>query len=129
MGFRKLAAVAGAVVAGGALFAAPATAEPAMADCAPELVCVYDGYNLTGEIYMFGLSDLNYADDAFASGLSVNDRSSSVWNRTGQHINFYVHSGANIGDLCFRLEPYGSRSNLGSEGCDNSVSSHYPAGV
>jgi hypothetical protein len=129
MGFRKVAAVAGAVVAGGALFAAPATAEPAMADCAPELVCVYDGYNLTGEIYMFGLSDLNYADDAFASGLSVNDRSSSVWNRTGQHINFYVHSGANIGDLCFRLEPYGSRSNLGSEGCDNSVSSHYPAGV
>jgi hypothetical protein len=135
MRVKNAAVVACAVVAGGLLSAARASADPAgaMVSCDPGLVCVYERVNFGapwgGASRVFGLSDLNWADDVFDDGTPVNDRVSSVWNRTNQYINFYVHAGAHIGDLCLRVEPNGSRANLAEQGCDNVVSSHYAAGV
>jgi hypothetical protein len=135
MRFKKAAVAASAVVAGGLMSGAPAAADPvgAMAACDPGLVCVYERINFGapwgGASRVYGLSDLNYADDVFDDGTPVNDRVSSVRNQTNQYINFYVHAGANIRDLCFRVEPYGYRANLAEQGCDNAASSHYAAGV
>jgi hypothetical protein len=131
MRVKKGAAVAGAVVAGVLMVGGPAEAAPisAMAICDPGYICVYDDYNWNGSPRMYGLSDLNYDGDSFPNGVQVNDRVSSIWNRTGQWVNFYIHAGANIQDLCFQEQPGGYRADLRVEGCDNSLSSHYPSGV
>jgi hypothetical protein len=131
--FTTTAAIAGAVAISGLIFAPNAGAADgpigAQAACPNGVVCVYEGTNHTGAMRTYGLSDLNYQGDTFDNGTQVNDRVSSIWNRTGQWVNFYTAAGANINDLCFSEQPGGYRLYLAVEGCDNSLSSHYPAGV
>ncbi|WP_370943046.1 peptidase inhibitor family I36 protein [Amycolatopsis sp. cg5] len=128
---KTLVALAGAALATGTLLAPAASATQAgdPGRCVGGNVCVWQDAGFNGGLAQFGLVYLNYQNAIYDNGLGVNDTVSSIYNRTGDPINFYRNSGANIRDLCFRVEPGSSVTNLAGSGCDNAISSHYSANL
>ncbi|HVJ28160.1 MAG TPA: peptidase inhibitor family I36 protein [Vicinamibacterales bacterium] len=127
---KRVAVLAGTASAVGTLLAAPASAaqegDPFV--CRTGNICVWQDGNFNGGMQQFDqLVVLNYYGQFYDNGEHINDTVSSIFNRSSHRINFYWNAGAHLGDLCIRVDPGTSIGNLGSYGCDNTLSSHYSA--
>lgn len=86
------------------LGATPASADPG--DCPKRYVCVWDNSNYEGRfVFDPGTERPNV-------GEFMNDRTTSLRNRTGSHVCFYQNSEGK-GSLLARVSPGESRPNIG----------------
>ncbi|WP_189113119.1 peptidase inhibitor family I36 protein [Pilimelia terevasa] len=78
-------------------------------DCPDSYVCLWDDGNYAGR-YRF-----QPEHDAFVSwiGSAMNDRTTSIWNRTGSRVCFYDHVNYQGELLC--LDGGGANPNVGAE--------------
>ncbi|MEU9337339.1 peptidase inhibitor family I36 protein [Streptomyces sp. NPDC048290] len=88
--------------------ATPASAD--YRDCPGNSVCVWDNSNYDGAFVVGGVNLANV-------GSTMNDRTTSIWNRTGSQICFYQHSNYG-GELLAIVAPGDSRPNVGDAAND-----------
>ncbi|MFE6777534.1 peptidase inhibitor family I36 protein [Streptomyces sp. NPDC057702] len=106
-------AVAGVCLTGALAMtgATPASATPPdYRDCTGNSVCVWDNSNYDGGFLAGGVNVPNV-------GKAMNDRTTSLWNRSGSRICFYQHSNYG-GELLANVGPGESRPNIGSHAND-----------
>lgn len=127
----RLVALAGAALAIGTFLTPSASAAQAGDPnrCQAGNVCVWQDINFDGGLAQFDLVKLDYQYEIYDNGVGVNDTVSSIYNRSSHPINFYWNAGANIRDKCITVQPGATVGNLGSAGCDNTLSSHYSANL
>ncbi|MFI2209258.1 peptidase inhibitor family I36 protein [Streptomyces sp. NPDC020141] len=91
--------------------ATPASAAPAdWRDCPANSVCVWDHSNYEGAFLAGGVNVSNV-------GGTMNDRTTSLWNRSGSRICFYQHSNYG-GEVLAIVAPGESRPNIGAHAND-----------
>lgn len=100
------------VMMGGIMAVAPSSAMADSRDCPGNYVCVWGDTNYTGR-FIFQPGGQDHPD----IGSSMNDLTSSLWNRSGSRVCFYADTNYH-GSLLLIVTAGGSRANVGSTAND-----------
>ena len=111
------AIIGAAIVIGGSAYATVGTASAAtQADCQDGNVCLFEKMGYEGDLFqttnptVFDLRD----------GTNMNDRTTSIWNRTKSYICFYADPDGPHGTnhMLVKLDPGGSNPYIGKDASD-----------